>query len=128
MRMRMVRSERRILLAVLAALLIATAWIGSGAHVPPALPHVAEAGHAPRESGGTVSAVDVSDAVVAPMLGVARTAEPRQAPLWILPGLAAALATLCLFRRQRLRPALLSGRKLLRGSRSNRAPPLASFA
>ena len=124
----MVRSERRVLLAVLAVLLIATAWIGTGARVPPALPHVAEAGHAERESNGAVSAVELSDAVVAPMLGMARTAEPRQTPLWILPGLAAALATLCLFRRQRLRPTWPARQVLLRGSRSNRAPPLVSFA
>src|SRR4051794_30967292 len=114
MSMRMVRNERRVLLAVLAALLIATAWIGSGARVPPALPHIAEAGHAQHETNGTVSAVDLSDAVVAPMLGVARSAEPRQAPLWILPGLTAALATLCLFRRQRLRPTLPARQVLLR--------------
>jgi hypothetical protein len=126
--MRMVRNERRVLLAVLAVLLIATAWIGSGARVPPALPHIAEAGHSEHETNGTVSGVDLSDAVVAPMLGVARSAEPRQAPLWILPGLTAALATLCLFRRQQLRPTLPARQALLRGTRSNRAPPLASFA
>jgi hypothetical protein len=122
------RSERRVLLAALAVLLIATAWIGSGARVPPALAHAAEASQAQHETNGTVSAVDLSDAVVAPMLGMARTAEPRQAPLWILPGLTAALATLCLFRRQRLRPTLPARQVLLRGSRANRAPPLASFA
>jgi hypothetical protein len=117
-----------VLLAVLAVLLIATAWIGAGARVPPALAHGVEAGHAQHETGGTVSAVALSDAVVTPMLGMARTAEPRQAPLWILPGLSAALATLCLFRRQQLRPTPPARRTLLRGSRSNRAPPFASFA
>jgi len=124
----MVRNERRVLLAVLAVLLIATAWVSTGARVPPALPHIAEAGHAEHETNGTVSGVDLSDAVVAPMLGVARSAEPRQAPLWILPGLTAALATLCLFRRQRLRPAWPARQVLLRGTRSNRAPPLAPLA
>ncbi len=126
--MRMVRNERRVLLAVLAVLLIATAWVGTGARVPPSLPHVSEAGHAQHETNGTVSGVDLSDAVVVPMLGVARSVEPRQAPLWILPGLTASLAALCLFRRQRLRPAWPARQALLRGTRSNRAPPLTSFA
>jgi hypothetical protein len=46
----------------------------------------------------------------------------------VLPGLAAALAALCLLRRLRSSPASRSRSRLLRDSLSQRAPPLESFA
>lgn len=116
------------MLAVVGVLLLATAWIGVGSGSPVSLHTPTQVGHTDRDTNGTISPVDLTDAAVAPMLGTVRTAEPRQPPLWILPGLTAALAALCLLRRLRLRPTLLARQALLRGSLSNRAPPLASFA
>jgi hypothetical protein len=72
--------------------------------------------------------VDLSAAVVAPVLGAVRTVEPRLVPPWVLPGLAAALAALRLLRRLRRSPTLPTRRVLLRGSVANRAPPIQSFA
>jgi hypothetical protein len=127
-----VRRERTSALAVIAILVLSTVWIALGDRIAtsardlgPAPTHVNEL---ERRSTDTVSAVDVNDSAVAPILAAARTAEPRLAPLWVLPGLAAALAALCLFRRQRLRPTLLARRTLLRDSLVGRAPPIESFA
>jgi len=126
--MGMTRREHRALLVVLAVLLVATAWIVAGDRSSASLQNSAPIGHVEHEPNGTVAPVDLADAVVAPMLGAARAAAPRQAPLWILPGLAAAIAALCVLRRQRLRPTLLARRALRRASLADRAPPLASVA
>jgi hypothetical protein len=126
--MRMVRCERRALLALVAVLLLAAAWTAVGDRTPASLQHRAEVVHVERNGNGTVAPVELADAAFAPIVGAVRSAEPRQAPLWVMPGLAAALAARCMFRRLRLRPTLLARQTLLRGSLANRAPPLASFA
>ncbi len=126
--MRMVRREQRALLVLLAVLIAATAWSAFG-HEAAASTHTAtQTAHSSRGDGGTVSPADLSDAVAVPMLAALRSTAPRLAPLWVLPGLAAALAALCLLRRLRRSPTRLARRALLRGTVANRAPPLASFA
>ncbi len=116
------------MLLLLAVLVAATAWSTFG-HLSAAPSHrLAPAADSPRGDGGTVSPADLTDAVAVPMLGALRTAEPRLAPYWVLPGLAAALAAVCVLRRLRRSPSLPAGRALLRDSLANRAPPLASIA
>ena len=126
--MRMVWRAHRALLVLLAVLIAVTAWSAFGHQSTAASPRSAQTAHSTRAEGGTISPADLSDAVAVPMLGALRTAVPRLAPLWALPGLAAALAALCLLRRLRRSPSLLARRALLRGTVANRAPPLASFA
>jgi hypothetical protein len=126
--MRMVRREHRALLVLLAVLIAATAWSAFGHQSATASHRSTETARSTHADGGTISPADLSDSVAVPMLGALRTAEPRLAPLWALPGLAAALAALCLLRRLRRSPSLLARRALLRGTVANRAPPLASFA
>jgi hypothetical protein len=126
--MRMVRRAHRALLVLLAVLIAATAWSAFGHQSAASSHRSAPAAHSGRGDGGTVSPADLSDAVAVPMLGALRAVEPRLAPLWVLPGLAAALAALCLLRRLRRSPSLPARRALLRGTVANRAPPLASFA
>jgi hypothetical protein len=130
--MQTARSERTTVRAVIAVLVLGTLWIALGDRITVAVrelgPAPSHANQLERRSGDAVSAVDANDSAVTPVLAAARTAEPRLAPLWVLPGLAAALAALCLFRRQRLRPTLLARRTLLRGSMVGRAPPIESFA
>jgi hypothetical protein len=116
-----------VMLAVIAALLVAMAWIAAGDRADGSLRDPSGVTHTDRDANGTVSPVDLTDAVVTPVLGAARAAELRLAPLWVLPGLTAALAALCLLRRLRRSPTLSARRALLRGSRSNRAPPTGSF-
>jgi hypothetical protein len=130
--MHLVRRERTTVLAVIAVLVLATLWIALGDRIATSArtlgPAPTQVNELERRSSGAVSSVDVNDSAVTPVLAAARSAEPRLAPLWVLPGLAAALAALCLFRRQRLRPTLLARRTLLRGSLVGRAPPIESFA
>ena len=126
--MRTSRRQHSVMLVVVAALLLATAWIVVGDRADVSLRDPLGVTHTDRDSNGTLSPVDLADAAVTPVLGAARTAELRLAPLWVLPGLAAALAALCLLRRLRRSPTLPARRALLRGSRSNRAPPIGSFA
>ena len=125
--MRMVRRERSAMLVVVAALLIATAWIAVGERSDGPLQDPSRITHTERDTNGIFSPVDLTDAAVSPAVGATRGAEPRLAPLWVLPGLAATLAALCLMRRLRLSPTLPARRVLLRGSLSNRAPPVGSF-
>ena len=126
--MRMARREHGVMLAIAAVLLIATAWVAVGDRSSVTLQDPTRIVHTERETNGTISPVELGDAAVAPMLGAARSAEPRLVPLWILPGLAAALAALCLLRRLRRSPERPARRALLRGILSSRAPPLRSIA
>ncbi|MGZ6975751.1 MAG: hypothetical protein ACXVKQ_17545 [Acidimicrobiia bacterium] len=126
--MRMDRRDHRAVLAVVAVLVLATAWVAVGDLPVGSGRDVASVGHLERNATHVVSSVDLGGAVSAPVLGAPRPADPRPAPLWVLPGLFAGLAALCLFRRQRLRPNRSARRVLLRGSVSNRAPPIESFA
>ncbi len=126
--MRMVRREHRPLLVVLAVLVLAAGWSSFGHTAGASHPNVAHANDSSSGDRGTVAPADLSDSVAVPVLGALRTVEPRLAPLWVLPGLAAGLAALCLLRRLRRSPALPARRALLRGSLANRAPPLVSFA
>jgi len=126
--MRTLRREHRALLVIGAVLVLASAWLAVGEQSTAAPRDLPAVGHLSQHSRGTVSAVDVGDITAAPAVAVTRPAEPRSAPLWVLPGLVAALAALCLLRLQRRAPASPARRVLLRGSVANRAPPLASFA
>jgi len=125
--MRTVRRERSVMLVVVAALLIATAWIAVGERSDGPIGDPSRILHTDQGTNGTFSPADMTDAAVTPMLGAARTVEPRMAPLWALPGFAAALAALCLMRRLRRSPTPPARRRLLRGSLVNRAPPSGSF-
>jgi hypothetical protein len=126
--MRMARRERVVMLVVIVALLLATAWASvdrSTVSRPSSSPITGPQ----RSSTGSLSSVDLTDAVTVPVLGVSRAPEPRLAPMWVLPGLAAALAALCLLRRLRRSPSAPAWcRAVLRTSRANRAPPLELFA
>ena len=78
--------------------------------------------------GGTVTSADVADVTPTSVLTGHHTVGLRLGPLWVLPGLAAALAAVCLLRRLRSSPAAPAGRRLLRGQSLERAPPLESLA
>jgi hypothetical protein len=116
------------LLVVLAVLVVAAAWISIGGQA--GVTHVARAQvvHTEHGSDRINAALDAGDAAAVPVLGALRTIELRLGPLWALPGLAAALAAMCLLRRLRRSPSRPLRRVALRGSASNRAPPLARIA
>jgi hypothetical protein len=119
-----VRRERSRLLALVAILLVATAWLAVGARL------VAESGTDPaptteQDHRDVVSTRDVADAVVAPAVAATRGLDLRLLGLWTLPGLAAALAALRQRRRQHLRPLPLTVRVRARAA-ANRAPPSGS--
>ena len=125
--MRMARRPPTVMLLVVAALLIATAWIAVASRSEGPPPDPSAVIHTDPDTNGTFSPADPTDSAVGASLGAARTAEPRLAPLWVLPGLAAALAARCLMRRLRRSPTPPARRVLLRGSLANRAPPAGSF-
>ncbi len=124
--MRTVRSARGAVLIV-AALALATAWIAVGER-PPAPLRASPLSSVEHGVGGTVTSPDVAELTPTSVLTGHHAVEPRLGPLWVLPGLAAALAALCLLRRLRSSPASPSRPRLLRDSLSQRAPPLESFA
>ncbi|HEY3725357.1 MAG TPA: hypothetical protein VGN59_18530 [Acidimicrobiia bacterium] len=126
--MRTGRRTHRALLVVLAVLVVAAAWISIGGQA--GVTHVARAQvvHTEHGSDRINAALDAGDAAAVPVLGALRTIELRLGPLWALPGLAAALAAMCLLRRLRRSPSRPLRRVALRGSASNRAPPLARIA
>jgi hypothetical protein len=110
---------------VVIALALGTAWLGGGARVPDAtgtLRHETDRGLA-----GTVSDPDRTLVVAESTVSVLRTVEPRSTPSWVMPGLAAALAAVCLLRRQRGSPLGAGRGPVLRDSVSRRGPPLASL-
>ena len=57
-----------------------------------------------------------------------RAAESRPGPSWTLPGLTAALAALCLWRRLKAIPRRPGSLRLLRDWVSRRGPPVTSLA
>jgi hypothetical protein len=81
-----------------------------------------------RTLGRVAAATDVPDIASETLTTVSRPIAPRSEPLWALPGLAAALAALCLLRRLRTSPALAAPRVVLPGTGARRAPPAGSFA
>jgi hypothetical protein len=118
------RRERPRLLALVAMLLVATAWLAVGARM------VGEQGTSPgpateQDRRDVVSPRDVADAVVAPAIAATRGLDLRLLGLWTLPGLAAALAALRQRRRQQLRPVPLTV-PVRAGTAANRAPPSGS--
>jgi hypothetical protein len=125
--MRTVRSARSALLIV-AALALATAWIAVGERPLAPLHESSPLSSIEHGVGGTVTSADVADVISTSVLTGHHTVGLRLGPLWVLPGLAAALAAVCLLRRLRSSPASPAGRRLLRDSLSERAPPLESFA
>jgi hypothetical protein len=115
------RRERSRLLALVAILLVATAWLAIGARLvsdssPAATPATEQDGR------HVVSTRDVADAVVAPAVAATRGLDLRLLGLWTLPGLAAALAALRQRRRQQLRPLPVTVPVRARAA-ANRAPP-----
>ena len=122
---------RAATVAVVAALLLVTAWVAVGGA---SLPHLTT----PRPANsvgpptGTVSETlapaDVEHAVIASAPAGSRIAELRLGPVWVLAGLAAALAALPVLRRRHDGSGIVCRPVLLRGSVARRAPPLASFA
>jgi hypothetical protein len=125
--MRTVRCARGAVLIV-AALALATAWIAVGERPPAPLHEWSPLSSIEHGLGGTVTSADVADLAPTSVLTGHHSVELRLGPLWVLPGLAAALAAVCLLRRLRSSPASPAGRRLLRDSLSQRAPPLGSFA
>ena len=125
--MRMARRPPTVMLLVVAALLIATAWIAVASRSEGPRPDPSAVVDTDPDTNWTFAPADPTDSAVGSALGAPRTAEPRLAPLWALPGLAAALGALCLMRRLRRSPTPPARRVLLRGSLANRAPPAGSF-
>ena len=119
------RRTHRALLVVLAVLVGAAASISITG--PASVTHVARAlvVHTEHGSDRVNAALDAGETAAVPVLGALRTIELRLGALWALPGLAAALAAMCLLRRLRRSPSRPLRRVALRGSVSNRAPPLA---
>jgi hypothetical protein len=113
---------------VLAVLALATAWIAVGERRPAPGQETSPRSALERSVGGTVTSADLAVVVPASVLSGHLTVEPRLGPLWVLTGLAAALAAVCLLRRLRTCPAPPARRMLLRDSLSRRGPPLGSFA
>jgi hypothetical protein len=113
---------------IVAALALATAWIAVGERPQAPLHESSPLSSIEHGVGGTVTAADVADVTSTSVLTGHHTVALRLGPLWVLPGLAAALAAICLLRRLRSRPATPAGRRLLRDSLAQRAPPLESFA
>jgi hypothetical protein len=119
-----VRRERSKLLALVAILLVVTAWLAVGAR----LVGDQDTGSAPaseQDRRDVVSTRDVADAVVAPSVVATRGLDLRLLGLWTLPGLAAALAALRQRRRQQLRPVPVTV-PVRAGAAANRAPPSGS--
>jgi hypothetical protein len=111
---------------VVFTLALGTAWLGGGARVPDAtgtLPQEIERGVA-----GTVSDPDRTLVAAESTFTALRTVEPRLASSWVLPGLAAALAAVCLLRRLRGSPLGAGHGPVLRGGVSRRGPPRGSLA
>src|SRR5690242_18776146 len=116
-----VRRERSRLLALVAIVLVATAWLAVGAR----LVSDQATGATPateQDRHDVVSTRDVADTVVAPAIAVTRGLDLRLLGLWTLPGLAAALAALRQRRRQQLRPVPITV-PVRAGTAANRAPP-----
>jgi hypothetical protein len=125
--MRTVRSARGLLLAG-AALALAVASVTMGEAPAEPLAGHSTPGGLERRVGGTITAADLADVATTSVLAGHLNVQPRLGPLWALPGLAAALAAVCLLRRLRSSPVAPARRVLLRDSVSRRAPPLAAFA
>ncbi len=116
-----VRAERSRLLALAAILLVATAWLAVGARVgADGSANVSPATE--QERRDVVSSRDVADAVVTPAIAATRGHDLRPLGLWVLPGLAAALAALRQRRRQQLRPVPVAV-PVRAATAANRAPP-----
>lgn len=81
-----------------------------------------------RGPATVVAASDVPELTGESLAAVPRPVAPRPGPLWALPGLAAALAALCLLRRLRTSPPVAAPRVVLPGTGARRAPPVGSFA
>jgi hypothetical protein len=109
-------------LALAAILLVAVASLWIGAPTPERFGATGPSEATEQDERGRVTARDAVDALVAPALAATRQGDLRVLGLWILPGIAAALAARRVLRSQQLRPALLL-RTVLAGSVANRAPP-----
>jgi len=125
--MRTVRSARGAVL-ILAVLALALTWVAVGGQTPNLPQDTSTLAAVEHGTGGTVTAADVADLGSTSVLSAVRTAEPRLGPLWVLPGLAAALAAVCLLRRLRASPLAAARRALLRDTVSRRGPPPVSVA
>jgi hypothetical protein len=112
---------------LLVAVVLGSAWTAGGEGVPdpigPTARHEVE-----RLLTGTIGGPDAVLAVTESMLSVARAVEPRVGPVWALPGIAAALAALCLLRRLRGSPVTSAHGRPLRDGVSRRGPPAFALA
>ena len=109
--------------------MLGAAWVAVGARSP--VPHAvfSQQVNAPHHTDSdAISPIDATDAVVTALPISHRSSDLRLGSLWVLSGLAAGLAALCMLRRLRGSPASQARRVVLRGSVARRAPPLASFA
>jgi hypothetical protein len=117
--------------AVIAALLLVTAWIAVGDRSLPQVVAATGTTHteAPdRSVSETLTPVDATHAVVASIPDGSRLAQPRLAPVWALAALAATMAALGAHRRRQDIPGRVARPRVWRGSVARRAPPLASLA
>jgi hypothetical protein len=77
---------------------------------------------------GTITPVGAATVAVESTFAPHRAAESRPGASWTLPGLTAALAALCLWRRLRALPLRPGSLRQLRDWVSRRGPPVASLA
>jgi hypothetical protein len=115
---------------VLVAVLLATAAAWTMATEGPTTPRSGPGRDAVVQRGlvKVVGSVDVPELAGESLVSAPRPTPPRLEPMWALPGLAAALAAVCLLRRLRTSPPLAAPRVVLPGTGARRAPPVASFA
>lgn len=129
--MRTESRARAATVAVIAAFLLVTAWVGVGDRSLPNLTtprNATSIGVPARSVGETLVPVDVTHAVIAGVPTASRIAEPRVGPVCMLAALAAALAALAVLRRRPFGSGIVARCVLLRGSVFGRAPPLSSLA
>src|SRR5262245_36378002 len=109
---------------VVVAVALGTAWTAVGQSTDPTRASVPAI---ERALAGTITSPDAPDIAGEPVLTTLRTIEPRMGPIWALPGLAAALAAVCVLRRLRTSPPPSPALVLCRAGPSRRGPPLADL-
>ena len=123
--MRFVRGAGGAALVVV-ALAVGAGWTTVASHT--AAPVRAVPQEIERALAGAITAADAPIVAAEPSLRALRGIDSRSGPTWLLPGLVAALAALCLLRRLRVLPVGPGHPHLLFGPVSRRGPPLASLS
>jgi hypothetical protein len=124
----MTRTGTRALALAAAAFAVISAWMTVTQQAP--LPRI-DPDHTAAVQRGVakvIAASDLPELAGETVTAALRPVAPRLGPLWALPGVAAALAALCLLRRLRGSPPPSTSRVVLPGTGARRAPPVGSFA